>query len=229
MTTANREFKKLMNKKPSHNNLSIFWRQPSNSRTATMNTELFSLLSLNRNFRTSFIFCEIGTVHISHDISDFYGIMSQLRVLSKILLEFNPFKSDIPYILKPVDWLRLKFNWLVSKWKKTGFECVKKEPFPEADNRRCYIKNKLLKIPQNSQKKKLCQSLFFNQVAGLWILRKFQEHLFLKTAKSGSIFLSSKTTHMVASMDFNFDYSCEQTRLLWHHLAVWWCMTHEDG
>ena len=178
MTTANREFKKLMNKKPSHNNLSIFWRQPSNSRTATMNTELFLLLSLNRNFRTSFIFCEIGTVHISHDISDFYGIMSQLRVLSKILLEFNPFKSDIPYILKPVDWLRLKFNWLVSKWKKTGFECVKKKPFSEADNRRCYIKNKLLKIPQNSQKKSYAGVSFLIKLQACGFYESFKNTFF---------------------------------------------------
>ena len=39
--------------------------------------------------------------------------------------------------------------------------------FPEAVVRRCSVKKVFLKISQNSLEKHVCQSLFFNKVAGL--------------------------------------------------------------
>ena len=51
---------------------------------------------------------------------------------------------------------------------------------PEAVVRRCSVKTVFFKIPQNFTGKHLCQSLFFNKVAGLWSATLLKKWLMAK-------------------------------------------------
>ena len=82
-----------------------------------------------------------------------------------------------------------------SFWWKGFFTCLKVKSHYRSSHRRCSERRGVLRNSQNSQEKNLCQSLFFNKVAGFshwkerlsiadvfkWILWSFQEHLFYRT------------------------------------------------
>ena len=61
------------------------------------------------------------------------------------------------------------YNKCIARYLKSkGNQTMKFGQLIEAVVRRCSIKKVLLKISKNSQEKHLCQSLFFNKVAGFW-------------------------------------------------------------
>ena len=84
---------------------------------------------------------------------------------------------------------------------------------PEAVVRRCSVKTVFFKIPQNFTGKHLCQSLFFNKVAGLWsatLLKKWLWHRcfpdFLTNGKNKNFRIQTKffrSIRKISSKHFN--------------------------
>ena len=79
-------------------------------------------------------------------ISNFYGIFMCLKYLSRTIFANRS---------------------ILDVWQGSKYACALKHWFKaEAFSQRCSVKKVFLEISQNSQEKRLCQSPFFNKVAG---------------------------------------------------------------